>query len=541
MNELNLFLSKQAIIITKDEKYLCALDRSKLQEITVKDFTNLERIPFLFILGLYKYEIINNEKYYFLVLVTKAEKCNFFNVHQIKSFKIIPLTENVQNSNIQRYIELLKLGLNHCPMYFSDDYNLTLTFPQQFENHQTRRFFVWNSESINCLHQIWPKAQYYKEVVSGYIQKSGPFINITRKSNRNGGCHSWNRGCDLNGNSANFLENEEIMIINDEFNTIEKVSGISHIELSGSCPLFWTVYPTMQLNRSFHFGPAEESERRFNLHFDNLLKHYSPTKKEHKKSHHHEKNLVIVSLLNKAGKERELNSRYKEMAKKRGIRFHHIKFNHLVKKKGELNMKIEDLKNYFDASIINNGKIEQVQTKFLRINCSSCLDRTSVFMEIMFRKIFEKFDEKFFNENIKFHKNLWNLRANKISKEYALTRGLKTYLIDNDCKTFKGKIVDNVILLQRFFCGIFCEGKFCDAYNAVLQEKKFVEFDNISIFYRFILFIQLFILFVFFFLIKDRDYASKVWKQRIKTIIDHPHISDLRDADEFDDIDFSHK
>ena len=127
MNELNLFLSKQAIIITKDEKYLCALDRSKLQETTVKNYTNLERIPFLFILGLYKYEIINNEKYYFLVLVTKAEKCNFFNVHQIKSFKIIPLTENVQNSNIQRYNELLKLGLNHCPMYFSDDYNLTLT------------------------------------------------------------------------------------------------------------------------------------------------------------------------------------------------------------------------------------------------------------------------------------------------------------------------------------------------------------------------------------------------------------------------------
>ena len=83
MNELNLFLSKQAIIITKDEKYFCALDRSKLQETTVKDFTNLERIPFLFILGLYKYELINNEKYYFLVLVTKAEKCNFFNVHQL--------------------------------------------------------------------------------------------------------------------------------------------------------------------------------------------------------------------------------------------------------------------------------------------------------------------------------------------------------------------------------------------------------------------------------------------------------------------------
>lgn len=106
---------------------------------------------------------------------------------------------------MKNFFELLKIGLNYCSMYFSDKYNLTLTFVQQFQNLPSRTYFIWNYEAINCLKQVWPNAKCFKEVIAGYFQKVDPFIMITRKSNRNNGCHSWNRGADIEGNAANFL------------------------------------------------------------------------------------------------------------------------------------------------------------------------------------------------------------------------------------------------------------------------------------------------------------------------------------------------
>lgn len=57
-------------------------------------------------------------------------------------------------------------------------------------------------------------------------------------------------------------------------------------------------------------------------------------------------------------------------------------------------------------------------------------------MEMLFQFIFEKQNYSLFTENIDKHKLLWHNRAEITAREYALTRGMKTYLIESDYQTF---------------------------------------------------------------------------------------------------------
>lgn len=619
MEEYELFKSKNTLLIAQNDHPITAFDRINVQqeEVTVSNSNEHTKgsIKFYFILGLYMYEIPDgdqkNKNLYFLVLVTDIERFDFFNVCKVKKFVIIPLSYKKKNQNSINFCKLLDKGLNQCSMYFciNDSYNLTLTFQQQFENQASRSIYTWNEKAIDRLKKLWPNAKFYKEVIGGHFVKEGPIVIISRKSNKYGGCHTWNRGADINGNSANFIENEEIFIKDEKFDTENdnqdqkkvsdriadsKISAISHIEISGSCPFFWSQYPTMQLSRPFHFGPEEECEKRFDLHFNKLYKIYEGQcidQKTEKDSNlnansHSKLMLVIVSLLSDNGKEERLNSTYEELAKKRQIKYIKIDFNKLMKEKGKLTKEIkEKAGNYFDESIIENGIVKKEQTKILRVNCSSCLDRTSVFMEILFQQIYEdKKKEKeekekeakgdnyssyldhigvfmeilykrIFNgykskeeegeekeekdEYIGIHKKLWKLRSDEISREYAITRGMKTYLMDRDYQTHINEFIDYGIQIKRFFYSIFYEGQYTDAYNAVLQEHTFTKFEKTEFFQKIILFIYLIFLFIYLYIFEGRSIAVQTWKERIKTIINHPHIPDLRDADEFDNIDFA--
>ena len=481
--QFDLYKTYSTLIITQNNKFVCGIDRFTLEEVSNQTIPPDDlKIPFLFILGIYKYENRYNDSIYFLVLVTDIEKYDFYNVCQIKSFEIIPIkynTERLQDSG--KFQELLQLGLNLCSMYYSNYYNLSLTFQQQFDNCQSRQFFIWNEAAIDRLKNTWPSASgCFKEVIAGYFRKEGPFVLISRKANRNGGCHTWNRGADINGMCANFIENEEILILDSN----ERVTNaLSHIEIGASCPFLWSQHPTMNLHRPIHIGPQEENERRFNLHFDHLNDTYFGDNKE-------KNSIVIISLLGSKGKEVKLNTIYEELANKRGVEFIHINFNNVMKQENGLSNEIEKLQDTFDVCMVKDGKVIQKQTKIPRINCASCLDRTSVFMEILFRSIFSKYEPQIMNENTEIHKNLWIVRADIIARQYAITNGEKTYMIQTSKKTLKGRYQDYSISWQRFFYSLFCEGKYCDAINAVLQEKPFTTFEQAT---RFPIYLFIFI------------------------------------------------
>ena len=52
----------------------------------------------------------------------------------------------------------------------------------------------------------------------------------------------FNRGIDENGNTANYVESEQIIVYKNE----EKIYNIcSYLQLRGSIPLFWSQYPDL--------------------------------------------------------------------------------------------------------------------------------------------------------------------------------------------------------------------------------------------------------------------------------------------------------
>ena len=67
-------------------------------------------------------------------------------------------------------------------------------------------------------------------------------ILISRKSSIQSGINYHKRGVDDNGNTANYVETEQIFIYKDDD---ENYNVISYNQIRGSIPLFWSQKPDM--------------------------------------------------------------------------------------------------------------------------------------------------------------------------------------------------------------------------------------------------------------------------------------------------------
>lgn len=66
--------------------------------------------------------------------------------------------------------------------------------------------------------------------------KSIDYVVISRRNISNAGSRFWRRGVDSNGNAANFIETEQILVHENKI--------VSFVQLRGSIPLQWTQKPT---------------------------------------------------------------------------------------------------------------------------------------------------------------------------------------------------------------------------------------------------------------------------------------------------------
>lgn len=175
-------------------------------------------------------------------------------------------------------------------LYFSDFYDLTNTFQENIlrninnsitQNCRefTKQKYCWNYYHINHLKILhnsretninknnhsynklndsnYSSNKNFEEevsivppIINGYLEikrneeydKEFIFILIARKDNRRTGMRFICRGIDEDGNCANFVETEQIILIYDKYhNCLGNVNyhAISHLQVRGSIPLKW--------------------------------------------------------------------------------------------------------------------------------------------------------------------------------------------------------------------------------------------------------------------------------------------------------------
>lgn len=146
--------------------------------------------------------------------------------------------------------------INKNSLYFSDVYDLTNTVLDNLNKpnylrieykNQIRSQYCWNNNFISNIEFI--NVNNYSEnvitsIINGYIglrqvvcyNKEFNYVIISRKDCRRSGMRFLYRGSDGEGNTANFVETEQIISFLEE----ENYNLLSYIQLRGSIPIKWS-------------------------------------------------------------------------------------------------------------------------------------------------------------------------------------------------------------------------------------------------------------------------------------------------------------
>ncbi len=250
-------------------------------------------MPFHALLGIIE---IKGER--FLLLVSQIQNAgtiyqdHISNVFRVKEAVFISFTCDTNHSRLPSDVRALLGGITQVlqqGMYFSYHYDLTSTLQRTAKHHASglslfdvaEKQYMWNypiskeflSRGVGTK-WITPLIQGYVGVVEDEVKgKKLKLILISRRRHRRAGTRFNARGIDDEGNVANMVETEQIVLYNN--------STYSLVQIRGSVPVFWTqtgVMAAVNLTRS-----AEMAFPAYSKHFDDLVKLY--------------KRVLIVNLL----------------------------------------------------------------------------------------------------------------------------------------------------------------------------------------------------------------------------------------------------
>lgn len=282
---------------------------------------------------------------------------------------------------------------------------------------------------------------------------------ISRRSVYRAGTRYRRRGCDEQGNCANFVETEQIFRTGQHFTSLSIVRG--------SIPLFWyqtgvTYRPPPVLARS----EADNFEV-LNKHFIDLMSTYETQK------------ILVIDCTEHTGREKPIHDVFKRHiikfqevnpdTKLIEFDFHrHCRGRQCSETQVEKNLKscgldeqlIKDIKYYW-----NDGEIIWKQNGLIRVNCLDCTDRTNVVQKSCALQILDlqlarlgiispdmSPDE---NECRKVMQEMWAANGNVLSTQYCGTRAL----FGGD-KKLAGYLQDTYNSASRYYIS-----KFRDAYR----------------------------------------------------------------------------
>ncbi|MBA0630763.1 hypothetical protein Godav_002825 [Gossypium davidsonii] len=398
---------------------------------------------------------------YVLVITSRKEVGNFlgFPVYRVESMKFLACNEALRFSNSQEkrdeayFMSLLKTVEATPGLYYSYETDITVNLQRRCKLmeawtskplwKQADPRFVWNNHLLEELieykldrfiipllqgnilklllyHAFEPICVGLSFQVTQLKLKSSPatFTLLSRRCTRRLGTRMWRRGANLEGDTANFIETEQLL------------------ELEG-------------------FRCSSLQPQVVERHFNDLYQRYGET--------------IAVDLTDKHGDEGQLSAAYaEEMQKLPNVRYVSFDFHHVCGSSNFANLQVlyDKISEEFEKQgyflIDKDGKILEEQRGIIRSNCIDCLDRTNVTQSYLAQKTLDmqlqrlgvftstEYISMFPEDYVKF-RTLWAEQGDEISLEYAGTHALKGDLVRYGKQTVAGFIKDGMSALSRYY------------------------------------------------------------------------------------------
>lgn len=422
--------------------------------------------------------------------IFRVERCDF-----------LPFASTL--SHIDTYhISLLRDTINSRSFYFSYTYDLThslqriSTFPDQHKaQHIVLRAdsrFFWNSHLAQDLIRNGAFDPILV-LISGFVQSECTqfegheveFTLISRRDRRRAGVRFHTRGLDAEGNAANCVETEQIVLVHQN----NKFVAASFVQIRGSIPLRWHQKPNLKwAPDGVVYGSTQENLKSAEKHFTEAISCYGE--------------ISLINLIDKKGNQAVMGSALQTLIQS----FKHPKvhltwfdfhneckalhwenLSHLVR---EVDSYLGQY-GFFECSLdVNADWGEEViisqQEGVFRTNCMDCLDRTNVVQSVFARNILHRqlyalgisgkpSGEVFqpFPEPLEFcFRSFWANNADVISYLYAGTGALKVDFTRTGKRTKLGALEDGRNSIQRYFINNFYDGSRKNALDAFLGHLK---------------------------------------------------------------------
>lgn len=320
-------------------------------------------------------------------------------------------------------------------------------------------FIRFNSGNNNHCDKDYSSTDDGYSIKDRFKSKTYQLALVSRRSVFQAGTRYRRRGCDEEGNCANFVETEQIFRCNQHFTSLVLVRG--------SIPLFWyqTGYnyrPPPVLIRS-----EEENHRAFTRHFENLFHSYGTER------------IISVDCTEQTGREKILHDAYKKHMDRlneiypqikliefdfhkhcRGRQCTDLQIERHLRECGLTDQLLKDVKYYW-----NDNDVVWNQEGLFRINCLDCSDRTNVVQRAIALKILDLQLARLGiiapdtcpddNECRKIMQLMWSTNGNVLSTQYCGTRAL----FGGDRK-LSGYLKDTYSSASRYYIS-----KFRDVYR----------------------------------------------------------------------------
>ena len=448
------------------------------------------------------------------------------NIRKVKKILVLPLFRNgrllseTKQRDEDRYLLLLHKGFSEHQFFFSSTNDITLT------QQRVAKLSV-SSNGVPSAHQIWERAdhrffwnhdvivdliaceadEWVVPFMSAYVEyrpdcdvdgTKFSLLFISRRSRYRQGCRFTKRGLDENGNAANFVETEQILLYADG-----KIS--SFVQIRGSIPLQWASPVLMKydpnvlisVNRARNLDLAQK-------HIADITSHYSDNSGS--------SCVLLINLVDNKRDQGRLGTEFKEVIDalrprvNHPIVFHWFDFHHECKQKGKWNnltklvSMVDDrfrAQRYFCR--LANGAVVSWQVGVIRTNCMDNLDRTNVVQSLFARRsLIMQLGHLSLLENSayimnspfktfeKIYKSVWANNADAISLGYAGTGALKVDFTKTGKRTLKGIFNDGVNSCMRYYINNLTDGTYvrkCTCFMCVfmidlifVKDKRHVPF-----------------------------------------------------------------